>query len=313
MSPQKLVSIMNDEHAHSEEASTATVALVAGICGLLFGLAAVLTNSVLLFTLYKDPYNYFRTRATAYFVGSLSLSDFLGGFLVQPLYSACMFSIATGTEKQKLCAISLIFSHVSTKISILTVVALSLDRFLAVKLSWKYKSLITVPKVMVCNILIWLFCTIFEASHSMGESEEIFHTIDLHLQTTVPLTIMCALYTATYIEFRRHSRNVIFVQANMGGRSRVFVGNIRLEKKIVFTVIIIIIVLFISLLPYLIANNLEEHCHEEGSSECSKLGFIITRAMSVPMLCVSCALNPFLYAWRIPQYQQALRLVGRRP
>ena len=98
----------------------------------------------------------------------------------------------------------------------------------------------------------------------------------------------------------------------MGGRSRVFVRNIRLEKKIVFTVIIIIIVLFISLLPYLIANNLEEHCHEEGSSECSKLGFVITRAMSVPMLCVSCALNPFLYAWRIPQYQQALRLVGRR-
>ena len=157
-----------------------------------------------------------------------------------------MFSIATGTEKQKLCGISLIFSHVSTKISILTVVALSLDRFLAVKLSWKYKSLITVPKIIVCNILIWLFCTIFEASHSMGESEQIFHTIDLHLQTTVPLTIICALYTATYIEFRRHSRNFIFVQANMGGRSRVFVQNIRLEKKIVFTVIIIIIVLFIS-------------------------------------------------------------------
>ena len=125
---------MNDERAHSEGASTATVAFVAGMCGLLFGLAAVLTNSVLLFTLYKDPYNYFRARATAYFVASLSLSDFLGGFLVQPFYSACMFSIATGTEKQKLCAISLIFSHVSTKISILTVVALSLDRFLALKI-----------------------------------------------------------------------------------------------------------------------------------------------------------------------------------
>ncbi|RMX51841.1 hypothetical protein pdam_00019868 [Pocillopora damicornis] len=29
------------------------------------------------------------------------------------------------------------------------------------------------------------------------------------------------------------------------------------------------------------------------------------------MLCVSCAVNPFLYAWRIPQYRQALRAVCR--
>ena len=76
--------------------------------------------------------------------------------------------------------------------------------------------------------------------------------------------------------------------------------------------VFIIIVLFISLLPYLIANNLEDHCHEDGSSECDELGFVVTRAMSVPMLCVSCALNPFLYAWRIPQYRKALQVVRSR-
>ena len=288
------------------------VTIVAATCSLLFGLVAVLTNGVLLFTLYKDPYNYFRARPTACFVASLCVSDFLGGLLVQPLYSVYMISIAAKFQQPKLCEVSLILSHVTTKISIFTVVALSLDRFLAVKLSWRYKSLITVRKVVSCDILIWLFSVIFEASHAAVESEEIFHAIDLHLQTTVPLTIMLALYTATYIEFRRYSRNVIFMQAYTGGRRRVFVRNIRLEKKIVLTVVVIIIVLFISLLPYLIAKNLEDHCHEEDSSECSELGFVLLRALSVPMLCVSCAFNPFLYAWRIPQYRQALRVVQRR-
>ena len=252
-----------DEHDHVEGLPTATFALVAGICSSLFGLFAALTNGLLLFTVFKDPYNYFRARATTYFILSLSLSDLLGGCLVQSMYAASMFTISTGGQPQKLYEIALIFSHVTTKISIFTVVALSLDRFLAVKLSVRYKRLITVRKAIVCNALIWIFCITFETSHSLDENKEVFHVIDLHLQTTIPLTIMCALYTATYIEFRRYSRNVVFVRENTGGRSRIFLRNIRLEKKIVFTVVLIIIVLFISLLPNVIVTNLQECCHEE--------------------------------------------------
>ena len=83
-----------------------------------------------------------------------------------------------------------------------------------------------------------------------------------------------------------------------------------MEKKIVSTVVLIIIVLFISLLPYLIVTNLQERCQEGLSGECSEPGFLLTKALSVPLLSVSCALNPFLYAWRIPQYRQVLRLIG---
>ena len=306
-------SLESPDHDH-DGVPTATVALLVGICSLLFGLLAFSTNSILLFTLYKDPYNYFRTRATTFFVASLALSDFIGGFFVQPLYAAFMFCVTTGVEGEKLYKISLISSHISTKISILTVVALSVDRYLAIKLSWKYKALITTRKVVVCNTVIWLFCGVFEALHSTSGSEELFHSVDLHLQTTLPLVSLCVVYAATYIEFRRYSRNFVFVRAENteGGRSRVFVRNISLEKKIVLTVVLIIVVLFISIAPYLIVSQLEEHCHEEeGNGVCSELGFVITKALSVPMLCTSCAVNPFLYAWRIPQYKQALRSVRR--
>ena len=65
-------------------------------------------------------------------------------------------------------------------------------------------------------------------------------------------------------------------------------------------------------LPYLnlLVTNLQERCQEELSGEYSEPGFLLTKAFSVPLLCVSCALNPFLYAWRIPQYRQVLRLIG---
>ena len=126
----------------------------------------------LLFTVFKDPYNYFRARATAYFIVSLSLSDLLGGCLVQSMYAASMYTISTGGQPQKLYEIALIFSHVTTKISILSVVALSLDRFLAVRLSVRYKRLITVRKAIVCNALIWIFCITFETSHSFDENKD---------------------------------------------------------------------------------------------------------------------------------------------
>ena len=304
-------SLESPDHDHAG-VPTATVALLAGICSLLFGLLAFSTNSILLFTLYKDPYKYFRTRATTVFVVSLALSDFIGGTFVQPLYAAFMFCVTTGVEGEKLYKISLISSHISTKISILTVVALSVNRYLAIKLSWKYRALITTRKVVVCNTMIWLLCGVFEASHSTGGSEELFHSVDLHLQTTVPLVSLCAVYAATYVEFRRYSRNAVFVRAvnTEGWRSRVFVRNIRIEKKIVLTVVLIIVVLFISIAPYLIVSHIEEHCHEEeGNGVCSELGFKIIKALYIPMFCISCAVNPSLYAWRIPQYKQALRSV----
>ena len=154
-----------------------------------------------------------------------------------------------------------------------------------------------------------------EASHATSGSEELFHYVDLHLQTTVPLVSLCAVYAAAYIELRRYLRNVVFVRVENaeGGRPRVFVRNIRLEKKIVLTVVIIIVVLFISIVPYLIVDHLEEQCLEdEGNGVCDEVGFVIAKWLSIQMFCISCAaVNPFLYAWRIPQYRHALRSVRR--
>ena len=94
-------------HQHIEGIPTVTVALLAGICSLLFGLLAFSTNGILLFILYKDPYKYFRTRATTSFVVSLVLSDFIGGSFVQPLYAAYAFCVATGVERDKLYRVPL--------------------------------------------------------------------------------------------------------------------------------------------------------------------------------------------------------------
>ena len=303
-----------DEHLHEEAIPTVTIALVTGILSLMFSLATISTNSLLLLILYKDPFKYFRPRATTFFVASLSLSDFLGGFLVQPLYSVYMLGIARGNERKEVYDVSSVISHANTKISILTVVALSVDRYLAVKLSWKYKALVTVRRVITLNCFIWILCGTFEMAHTLNHpSEKLFHAVDLHLQTTVPVTILCAVYIGTYLEFRRYSRNVVFVRTNLAGRSRTYVRNIRLEKTIVLTIALIIIVLFISLMPFLIVTQLEQDCHGDHNDECDELGFafLIAKSLSVPMLCVSCVANPFLYAWKIPQYRQALRSVWR--
>lgn len=302
------------ESNHNEQGhfnATAPVALLAGLCSALLGLVSFVTNSVLLLTLFKDPYNYFRARPTTFFVASLSLSDFLGGAFVQPLYATYMLCLPCGVKIPNLFKISTIFSDTCTKISIFTVVALSVDRFLAIKLALRYRALITVRRVVICNILIWLSCGLFEVSHLTSIAKEILHSVDLHLQTTAPLALLCVVYTATYIEFRRYSRNVTILHHDIDGRRRLFVRNIRSEKRIVLTIILIIIVLFISLMPYLIVTNLGEQCLEEESNVCGELAFKVTRALSISLLCVSCAVNPFLYAWRIPQYRQAVKAVWR--
>lgn len=289
------------------------VALSAAILSLVLGFSAIISNGLLLLAMYKDPLRYFRSRATSYFVFSLALSDLLGGLFIQFLYSTFLFGVHVVLETtclRVLYDIVSVASHLTTKISILTVVALSIDRYFAVKLGSRYTTLVTVKKAIICSVFIWLVTASFETTHSASATSELFHTIDLHMQTTFPLITLFIVYLATYFNFRRHARNTVLSREGTPGISRFHQRNSHLEKRIAVTVVLIFVVLFISLIPYLLVNDFEEQCHDSSNEERGCLAnraFVTAKTFSVTLLGVSCALNPFFYAFRISHYNHALR------
>ena len=308
----------NTGHENEDSLHIVEATLSAAVFSLVIGVSATLSNGLLLFIMYKDPYRYFRAHATSYLVFSLALSDLIGGLISQLFYASYLFTAAAGRPNtQVLLDIALVSSHLVTTLSIQTVVALSIDRFLAIRLRVRYKDTVTVKKTLVCSVCIWLFTGLFEAIHAAVLPERVFHVIELHTQTTLPLTVLFSVYLATFVYFKRYSRSTVLVLA--GERptriSRLTQRNIGLEKKMTFTIALIFVVLLISHIPNLVVNKIQEQCHgaEAEHHNCLRgnSSFEVFRMFAFPLLSVSCALNPFFYAFRIPQYNAAFKRLLR--
>ncbi|XP_031574705.1 adenosine receptor A1-like [Actinia tenebrosa] len=294
--------------------------IFAAILSLVLGLISAISNILLLLTLHKDPLKCFQRRATTVFIQGLATSDFLAGSFIQTTYALTLLLEATGHKVSVLDNIVSIGSHVGTKISILTLVVLAVDRLLAITLPWKYNTFVTRKRAAATNVFIWISIATFEATHFAPSIEKFLHDIDLHLQTTVPIAGLLIIFIATYLAFRKHSRNAVFAHQSDSRSNRIHMHNLQFEKKIIVTILLIMLVVLASLIPYLIVEKVSEGCDgphhvhedddhaEEESMDCNE-SKAIARVFSVCLLSLSCALNPILYAWRIPHYRQSLKMV----
>ncbi|XP_022797036.1 adenosine receptor A2b-like [Stylophora pistillata] len=102
-------------------------------------------------------------------LGCLAASDFLVGLLVQPSYVA--FRLMENQHKFVPCALRLFYStgfFICYGVSLVTLCAISWERFLALLLPLKYSQLIRLSRVSKLIILIWLvniFLTLLQWAH----------------------------------------------------------------------------------------------------------------------------------------------------
>ena len=93
---------------------------------------------------------------------SLAVSDLGVGSLVQPLYIALLVSRIQGHDRDvNLYYVFTTFLTLFSFASLFGVMALSVDRFLAVRLHLRYQELVTTKRVVSVVIAIWVFSACF--------------------------------------------------------------------------------------------------------------------------------------------------------
>ena len=93
---------------------------------------------------------------------SLAVSDVVVGVFVQPLFTS--FLVTWLQMNNPSCSIYYLMAGVIrmlVNVSLLSVVAISVDRFLAIHLHLRYKELVTHRRVVAVVISIWMVCTFF--------------------------------------------------------------------------------------------------------------------------------------------------------
>ncbi|NWU80376.1 AA3R protein, partial [Onychorhynchus coronatus] len=250
-------------------------------------------------------------NTTVYFIVSLALADIAVGILVVPLAIVVSLGIALHFYTCLfMCCLMVVF----TNASILSLLAIAIDRYLRVKLPTRYKRITTERRVWWALGLCWSVSLLVALVPMFGWNKsrdsnllrcrfmsvmrmDYMVYFGFFTWILVPLLIMCALYAEIF-----HIIRTKLSQGTTSARgARAFYGQ---EFKMAKSLALVLFLFAISWLPLCIINCISYfHPESQVPPFWLYLGILLSHANS--------AMNPIVYACKIKKFKNTYLLILR--
>ncbi|NWX65119.1 AA3R protein, partial [Promerops cafer] len=251
-------------------------------------------------------------NTTLYFIASLALADVAVGLLVMPLAVVVSLGITVPAYSCLfMCCLMVVF----TNASILSLLAIAIDRYLRVKLPTRYKTITTERRVWWALGLCWSLSLLgglvpmFGWNKAGPRSSSLLRCQFISVMrmdymvyfcfftwTLVPLLIMCALYAEIFY--------IIHTKLSQGTGVRgagAFYGQ---EFKTAKSLALVLFLFAISWLPLCIIN-----CVSYFYPESQIPPYLIYLAILLSH--ANSAMNPIVYAYKIKKFKTTYLLILR--
>ena len=267
--------------------------------GVVAGPLALLTsfsNGLVILLFIKDPNRCIRASPTCLLVASLALVDFLVGCALEPTDAYYSLSIAYGKKPSIARKDMQSASAYLLLCSMLLVMLITVDRFMAVSRPLQYSQRITKKRVYTIVVFVCVYCAavilVIRQWAEQYRNELFCGHIDLVLVITIALfgSIVCSLRKQT-LKLKRLSVNsddVFVVQAS------------ERERKVTLTLATMLVLFLACTMPWFLMMQVFDYCKIcQKNWRTMKLLFILVQA--------NCALNPLICTLRLPRYKVALK------
>ena len=224
---------------------------------------------------------------------SLAVSDVGVGLVNQPFYISLL--IKWSQENNPTCDTYKAFylvAHFFSLASFCSVVALSVDRFLAIHLHLRYQELVTHKRVVAVVISIWVLSVFFS-----WVSLNILSLIILIIGIIgVILTTMA--YIRIYLSVRRHKNHIQALQVQQVAQADEVAIFSSLAKSAV-CIFYVYLVFLVCYLPYFLVLVAIEM---KGPNVVFKRFYL----SSITLVCLNSSLNPVIYCWKMRHIRHAV-------
>lgn len=276
------------------------------------GLCAVVGNMLVIWVVKLNPT--LRTT-TFYFIVSLALADIAVGVLVIPL------AIAVSLEVQMhfyaclfMSCVILVFTHAS----IMSLLAIAVDRYLRVKLTVRYRTVTTQRRIWLFLGFCWLVSFLVGLTPMFGWNRKVTlelsqnsSTLSCHFRSVVgldymvffsfitwiliPLVVMCIIYLDIFYIIRNK------LSQNLTGfrETRAFYGR---EFKTAKSLFLVLFLFALCWLPLSIINFVS-YFNVKIPEIAMCLGILLSHANSM--------MNPIVYACKIKKFKETYFVILR--
>lgn len=281
----------------------------------------VVSNSLLLTAIYKDPLRCFRTPMT-FFIAGLALADLLIGLTVEPFFAIYYFAdfanfTAKPSEAYRLIhRIGGIISTVAISVSFFVVLALSVCQYIAVTYPHQFKDIVSRNRVLCFLAASFVYITSFCMLQFTGIDLNTFLKIDLMIHPTLFSLILIVVQILLYTAFNRHLQqsDTLRKKASLNQSLQKVNSYKRRHSERQFTVMTFYLTAILLASASLHNVVLYIYLFRKPKNTVENINIHIGLRVSDLMLFIKVALDIFIYAWRLPTYRRALSctLFGRR-
>ena len=286
-----------DHRSENEDHSTPeTIVIINCVLNAPLMIISILGNALVLAAMIRTP----SIRSTPHMIMlcSLAVSDFLVGLIAQPI------SIAKQLTNDRIVRYVVMLTGPSLcVVSLMTITAITVDRFLALHYHMRYVTLVTESRVKYSLILIWLINFLLSG---FGFWYPRVHKFVVAIVTIICLLICMASFIRIYCFIRRHQLQIHAqqqaVQSSDAGNNL----NIARLKRSVMNTFVFFIVLIICYLPFFVVSTLYGLSIKDWQTEWQYAEFAVTAVF------MNSSINPFLYCWRLRELRTVVVKTARQ-
>ena len=254
-----------------EKARQPVIAMNLGSCPVI-----IFMNTLVIFAIKTR-----RSSQTNYniLLACLAATDMIVGLVSQPLFIAQEIYSLSGASLADYCYFykTAVFLYIFPSVeSLLMLALLSIERYIAMKFSLRYSSLVTTPRLTIVVFCSWIISVIPVIFHSIPVTRLLAKWF-IYVTVMPAILIIVYCHTTVYFVSRQHMNRIKTEQLPSKGKTKFLE-----ERKAFKTTSIIIALVFLSYVPILTYGILKD----------------ILRDVVLSCVFLNSLLNPFVYCWR---------------
>ena len=275
---------------------SSTTDILLSVVNIFLSIAAFLGNALILTALHKVSSIYPPTKLL---FRCLAVSDLCVGLFVQPIFVSSYFSFSS-----IIVYVSNFLNSLLIQVTILSSTAISVDRLLALLLGLRYRYAVTLRRVHVVILCIWLVAVV-------AGSLTLFIPIHICFKLFLTLIILClviSFVSNTKIFFiLRHQQAQLQDSIQQGQPNAEGIPlNIARYKQIVSTIIWVQLASVVCYLPFIITLIITMLFHVFNEA------LYVTHLWLITLLYLNSSLNPIIYCWKIRDVRQQMKSTIRQ-
>lgn len=268
----------------------------------LTAVATLLANALVVLAVWKDPNRNLQRAPSNLLIASQAVADFFVGSVQEPL---CAWWILTfsSTAVHSIEAVSSLFLVAS----LMHVVALSYDRYIAVARPLHHNATVTKKRVFLWILIIWLSSSIYMSCRTV--LRELKYSIVLiniisGVSTVLPSIVSVTFYFRLYLLVRKHRKSAAMSILDESGQ--MVVNAYRRERNMTKAMLVALCLFLFCLSPWFVFYQVIGACPTCEDHESYEMYLF---AIFYYIFTMKSLLNPFLYAWRLTKFKAAFKIM----